>query len=441
MTNLNLQAKSIGVNSQEIIPLKNIKQSLVSGEVIVVSECLQKIGLYEQIKQASLEGIQQAVGEEKTAKLKDKGFEAFHDIITLDELPKVSDRIYKTIRSITPELSKAIVKEVFQQEQPFYCEEYPNVRFHVPYDVVEKRKEEFGKFYWNGKVTAHGPHHDSWYQCPIDCFNIWIAVSSVEIGNGLNIYPEVYKKRLPCTKNGKILRDQYFGSMVSFELKPGDALIFNGEHLHSSEINSTDATRYVISLRMTLDKPKFLDRSPYKNNYIYTQPDDGIKAKLTESIAKITRRVAKKIDSTLVKSEDQYIISPDTAVFDDTSANFSKPIAIATDEQSAEGETNLIFNSYDLPVGSVKPVSRKICAACLDSDRVIAFSRSCPHEGADLAGGQLQDGKLFCPWHNLPFNLENGSSPCQTLSSLTMFDCIEDGNKVEIRTCKDLKSC
>lgn len=439
MTASNLQAK-IATNSQEIVSLKNIEQSLLSGEIIVVPECLQKIGFYEQIKQASLEGIQQAVGKEKTARIKDKGFEAFHDIIDLDELPKVSDRTYQTIRSITPELSKAIVREVFQQEQPFYCEEYPNVRFHVPYDVVEKRKEEFGKFYWNGKVTAHGPHHDSWYQCPVNCFNIWIAVSSVKIGNGLNIYPEVYKKRLPCTKEGKILRDQYFGSMISFELKPGDALIFHGEHLHSSEINSTDATRYVISLRMTLDKPEFLDRSPYKNNYIYTQPHDGIKAKLTESIAGITRRVAKKIDSTLVKSEDRYIISPDTAaVFDDTSANFPKSIAMATDEQSVEDATKLVFDSSNLPVGSVKPVSKQICVARLNSDRVIAFSRSCPHEAADLAGGQLKDGKLFCPWHNLPLDLENGSSPCQSLPSLTMFNCIEDGNKVEIRTDRNTK--
>ena len=436
MTSFNLQAKSVGIGRQEIIPLKNIQPSLMSGKVIVVSKCLQGINYYERIKEASLEGIRQAVGEEKAAKIESQGFEALHDIITLDELPAVSACTYKTIHSITPKLSKAIVKQVFQQEQPFYCEEYPNVRFHVPYDVVVKRKNEFGKFYWNGKVTPHGPHHDSWYQCPVNCVNVWIAIGSVKIGNGLNIYPEAHGKRLPCNKDGRILPNQYCGSKISFDLEPGDALIFHGEHLHSSEINSTDATRYVVSLRMTLDKPKFLDRSPYKNNYIYSHPHGGLKEKLTESLTGISRRIAKKIDSTLVKPEDQnYVISEDTGtVFNDTSADFPKPIATKTSEEAAVDETKLAFDSSDLPIGSVRSISEKMCVARLDRDRVIAFSRYCPHEGADLAGGQLQDGKLFCPWHNLPFNLENGSSPCQSLSSLTIFNCSEDSNKVEIST-------
>jgi nitrite reductase/ring-hydroxylating ferredoxin subunit len=434
MTKSNLEATSIGIDQQTKIPLKNLKQRLLSGEVVVVSECLQGIGYYEQIRQASLAGIRQAVEEEKAAQLKNRGFEAFHDIITLDELPKVSDRVYETIRSITPELSKAIVKQVFQQEQPFYCEEYPNVRFHVPYDEVVKNKDEFSKFYWNGKVTAHGPHHDSWYQCPVNCVNIWIAIGSVKIGNGLNIYPDAHGKRLPCTKDGKILGNQYCGSKISFDLKPGDALIFHGEHLHSSEINSTDATRYVVSLRMTLDRPQFLDRSPYRHNYIYSHPQDGLTAKLAASIAEISRRLAKKTDSMLIKPEDhKYVISNQTGtVFNDTSADLPKQIA--ADLTIANDQASLAFDSSDLPIGSVKPISPKMCVARLDSDRVVAFSRYCSHEGADLAGGELKDGKIFCPWHNLPFDLENGSSPCQSLPKLKVVECKVDSHRKKIHS-------
>ncbi|MBE9169532.1 Rieske 2Fe-2S domain-containing protein [Pleurocapsales cyanobacterium LEGE 06147] len=354
----------------------------------------------------------------------------------MDELPLISDRAYETVRLIAPELSRVIVKEVFQQEKPFYCEEYPNVRFHLPYDIVVQRKSEFGKFYWNGKVTPHGPHHDSWYQCPINCINIWIAIGSVKIGNGLNIYPQVYGKRLPCTKDGKILSNQYFSSIINFELKPGDALIFHGEHLHSSEINSTDATRYVVSLRMTLEKPQFLEQSPYKDNYIYHHPNNELKARLTELLKGISRRLRKQINSALGKQENQNYIISELAreKFDDASANFPKPIPLKTGEKISLDETKLVFDSSDLPIGTIRPISQKMCVARLKNHQVVAFSRYCPHEEADLAGGHLRDGCIICPWHNLPLSLENGSSPCQSLSPLTIWKCIEDSDKVEIQS-------
>lgn len=431
MNNSNLQARIVDLDYQETIPLKEIEQKVFSGSPVVISQCLQGIGFYEKIKQASLEGISQAVGKEKAAQINERGFAAFHEIVTLDELPEVSDRTYQTIHAITPELSRAIVGRVFQQKRPFYCEEYPNVRFHVPYDVVVQQKSKFGQFYWNGKVTAHGPHHDSWYQCPVNCVNIWIAIGPVKIGNGLNIYPEAYGKRLPCNEDGKILRDQYCGSKISFDLNPGDALIFHGEHLHSSEINSTEATRYVISLRMTLDTPKYLDRSPYRNNYIYTHPQNNFGAKLSETVAGVSRRIAKKIDSILVKPEDQnYVISDLTGtVFNDTSGAIPQQIEGINDTATKD---KLTFAAEDLPVGAVKPISEKMCVTRLDSDRVVAFSRHCSHEGADLAGGEIKDGKIFCPWHNLAFDLENGASPCQALPKLKVIESSIESDHIKI---------
>ncbi len=40
----------------------------------------------------------------------------------------------------------------------------------------------------------------------------------------------------------------------------------------------------------------------------------------------------------------------------------------------------------------------------------------CPHRGASLAEGFLEDGKVFCPWHCFDFNLKTGE--CQTVPSL-----------------------
>lgn len=252
----------------------------------------------------------------------------------------------------------------------------------------------------------------------------------------MSIYPQIYGKRLPCTKDGKILPDQYFGSITNFELKSGDALIFHGEHLHSSEINSTDETRCVVSLRMTLEKPQFLDQSPYKDNYIYYHPNHKLKARLTELLRGILRRLRKQINSSLGKQEQQNYILSELAgtVFDVTSTNFPKPISLKTVEETSRDETKFIFDSSDLPTGTIKPLSKKLCVARLDNQKVVAFSRYCPHEAADLAGGFLRDGQIFCPWHNLAFSLEDGSSRCQSLSSLTIVNSIENSDKVEIRS-------
>ncbi|AFZ19836.1 Rieske 2Fe-2S domain-containing protein [Allocoleopsis franciscana] len=435
MTNLSLTAKSIGFEHIHSIPLHEINDRVMRGEIVVMPKCLQAMGYFERLKEATLEAICQAVGEAKAAQVRSKGFEAIHEIINLDELVAISNSSYDVIRSLAPGLSKAVVKEIFQRKQPFYFEESPNVRFHIPYDVVVERKKEFSQFHWNGKVTAHGPHHDSWYQCPTNCVNIWIAIGSVKIGNGLSIYPQVYGKRLPCTEDGKILRDQYFGSVLNFDLEPGDALIFHGEHLHSSELNSTDATRYVVSLRMTLEKPKFLGQSPYKSNYIYSETNDGLAAACNQVSAKISRRFIKQLDSHLNRSETpNYVISAlDISIFDNTSADFPKPPLVKTVEGTSQDKTKLIIDSTELAIGTIKPVSQTMCVARVDENRVVAFSRHCPHEGADLAGGYLRDGCVVCPWHNLPLNIETGASPCKSLSQLKVFDCVESDGTVEIQ--------
>jgi nitrite reductase/ring-hydroxylating ferredoxin subunit len=430
----NITAKSVGLGYTESVTLDQVSKRVMNGEVIVIPKCMQAIGFFERMKEATLEAIRETIGESKAAQIREKGFEAIHEIITLDELIAISSRTYLVFHSLAPSLSKLLVKEIFQSKQPFYLEESPNVRFYVPYDVTVENKKEFSKFRWHGKVTPHGPHHDSWYQCPTNCVNVWIAVGSVKVGNGLTIFPEAYGKRLLCTEDGTILRNQYCGSAINFELEPGDALIFHGEHLHSSEINSTDSARYVVSLRMTLEKPNFIDQSPYKNNYVYVEPTEGLVLALNQFLANTFRKLVKQFNSYRNRSKTpNYVISTsNVSLFDDTSADFPKPIPVQTVEGHSHNETKLVFDYSELPIGTIKPISQKMCVARLDENRVVAFNRHCPHEGADLAGGYLRDGCLVCPWHNLPFNLESGTSPCQSLSKLTIFDCAENSNKVEV---------
>ncbi len=66
------------------------------------------------------------------------------------------------------------------------------------------------------------------------------------------------------------------------------------------------------------------------------------------------------------------------------------------------------------------------------SDQVFALENSCPHIGAPLDNGLVQDKTLTCLWHGWCFDLETGhSSNCPGIKVQTYTTKIED-NKVWI---------
>ena len=73
-----------------------------------------------------------------------------------------------------------------------------------------------------------------------------------------------------------------------------------------------------------------------------------------------------------------------------------------------------------LALGEIRGVSPSRCVVRTDAG-VLAFERRCPHAGADLSFGRLTDGKLRCPWHNLPFDPATGRQPCRSIRDLAVF--------------------
>jgi nitrite reductase/ring-hydroxylating ferredoxin subunit len=47
-------------------------------------------------------------------------------------------------------------------------------------------------------------------------------------------------------------------------------------------------------------------------------------------------------------------------------------------------------------------------AVFLNGDQISAIDSVCPHAGADLANGFVEDGCAVCPWHYWAFRLDNG---------------------------------
>lgn len=64
-----------------------------------------------------------------------------------------------------------------------------------------------------------------------------------------------------------------------------------------------------------------------------------------------------------------------------------------------------------LPDGQsgVITIEGKPVAVFRNGDQYYAIDDTCPHMGASLSGGMLEDGVVTCPWHYWRFRLSDGA--------------------------------
>src|SRR5207244_9269572 len=65
----------------------------------------------------------------------------------------------------------------------------------------------------------------------------------------------------------------------------------------------------------------------------------------------------------------------------------------------------------DLAEGEARTVEvgNKLLAVFLDNGRYFAIDDVCPHMGASLSGGYVEEGIVTCPWHAWRFRLADGA--------------------------------
>lgn len=65
----------------------------------------------------------------------------------------------------------------------------------------------------------------------------------------------------------------------------------------------------------------------------------------------------------------------------------------------------------DIPDGEGRafPVDGKLIAIFFQDGKYHAVSDTCPHMGASLATGYLEDGAVLCPWHAWKFCVHDGT--------------------------------
>lgn len=390
---------------------KDLAARLLGGEVIVARHWLARSGVFDEMLTDSIGAIRGHLGDELTDAILAVGIERIHEIVTPDKIPAMTDAIYQAIQAKAPDYLSRLMPDLFG-DRDYYFETAPNVRFHIPYDSARRNAgayADFAKRRGEGKLTAHGPHRDSWLDCPDNGVNIWIAFGRVKKGNGLTVFAREYHKTQSHTEKGSVTDDVALTEPAAFDLEPGDCILFHTDHLHGSELNRTQETRFVISFRVTLDKPHF--PREHHHSYRYSGLASGpfrafatLPSILQPSFAKSGfRRLRKRL---LGRH------APPTP----------KP---------ASGALPPVF-ARDLAKGEIRAVDAKSCVARLGDGSIVAFSRRCAHEGADLANGYVVDNHVVCPWHNLPYDPVSGTSPCAALRTRTMASLVLEDGRIAI---------
>ncbi len=65
----------------------------------------------------------------------------------------------------------------------------------------------------------------------------------------------------------------------------------------------------------------------------------------------------------------------------------------------------------DIPegCGTAVEVNGRLVAVFNDGGQYYAIDDCCPHMGASLADGELQQGAVACPWHGWRFDVHDGT--------------------------------
>jgi nitrite reductase/ring-hydroxylating ferredoxin subunit len=399
---------------------EKLADRVMAGEIFVVRGCLQRLDIFDEITATSLDATRDVVGADAAANVQREGFDAIHRFSSLDQIEAIADNLSSRLAQKGPAWIAKVAPELLGITKPYYFERIPNTRFHVPYDVMAADPEAMDRFAvkaGGGKLAPHPNHRDSWVGCPDNLINIWAAVGPIPEGNGLTIFPNAFLRDIAHV-GASIAFDENPGEPLNFSLEPGDAILFHGDHLHSSVLNRTDGTRHAVSFRIVTEKPNF----PHGHYHHYAH--SSLAAGALDSIAELPASLAWSFVETRLNwaTEKLGFRSPEEPRKNTNRATLGKP--------QLGGERTFALSS--LPEDSVRAITDEICVARIGKDRLVAFDRKCPHGGGDLALGAVIKGEIACPWHNLRIDPKTGASACQALGAARLYDVHVDGDRVTV---------
>lgn len=89
----------------------------------------------------------------------------------------------------------------------------------------------------------------------------------------------------------------------------------------------------------------------------------------------------------------------------------------------------------EIPDGEGKTVTvgERLVAVFFTEGRYKAIDDLCPHQGASLGAGCVQDGEVSCPWHAWRFRLEDGKWADNPRLGVDVFETRVVGDEVQVR--------
>lgn len=77
---------------------------------------------------------------------------------------------------------------------------------------------------------------------------------------------------------------------------------------------------------------------------------------------------------------------------------------------SIMSEFHTVARVTDIPEGEARAfaVEERLVAVFHDQGEFTAINDACPHAGASLASGHVEQGAVICPWHAWRFSVKDG---------------------------------
>ena len=83
--------------------------------------------------------------------------------------------------------------------------------------------------------------------------------------------------------------------------------------------------------------------------------------------------------------------------------------------------------------GETFTLDERTIAVFNDGGKYFAIDDLCPHMGASLGAGEVQDGIVACPWHAWRFKICDGTWCDNSKLSVDCFDVRVAGDDIQVR--------
>ncbi|MFF7727012.1 phytanoyl-CoA dioxygenase family protein [Streptomyces sp. NPDC008001] len=226
---------------------------VLDGALVVVKGGLHHGGALERIRRETGRAVAQALPGPRAARA-GASLEKLHLEAHTEQIASIRTDLETRLRALAETVLRDVARSLEPQGRRLYLGGHLGIRIMPPQHSLAAGSEPPGL---EGFLTPREAHIDSWFNTAVNSVNLWMAVGPVRRGNGLVFYPGAYRRGLRHDGRHALLTGQYTGPPMDIALDPGDILFFAGDHLHASQPNTTDETRFVITKRLCLGTPRY----------------------------------------------------------------------------------------------------------------------------------------------------------------------------------------